>query len=246
MRFAIYIASAVIGVPLELMVIAGLLRGGYRKFPLIFVYSILNFLATIVEIPSTVAFYMGVAGAGRLAADYWWNNEALFQVLNYLIVMSLIYQAAAELRSRRIVRVSLFAGGLLFAGVTFLVEYNPALPRGLWMTSWTRDLNFCFAVLDLAPWAFLIGRKDKDERVLLLSGGMGVLLTGEAIGTALRQMALKNRSHALALSGGLIMMLSNLVFLFVWWQAFRPARQRNPRARVAPLPSPEREPPALR
>jgi hypothetical protein len=252
MRFAIYIASAAIGVPLELMVIAGLLRGAYRKFPLVFVYSILNFLATVVEIPSTVAFYRGVAGAARTSADYWWNNEAVFQVLNYLVVMSLIYQATAELRSRRILRISLFAGAILFAGITFFVHYNPTLPLpGLWMTPWTRDLNFCSAILDLALWSLLIGRREKDARVLLLSGGMGVMFTGEAIGGSLREIALKDRSHALALSGGLIMMLSNLMFLFVWWQAFRPARQRNPKAGVAPLPrelppaSPEQRPPAL-
>src|SRR5450432_139 len=239
MRFAIYIASALIGVPLELMVIAGLLRGGYRKFPLVFVYSILNFLATVVEIPSTIAYYRGVAGAGTTSADYWWNNEAVFQVLNYLVVLSLIYQATAELRSRRILRVSLFTGAILFAGVTFFVHYNPTLPfPGLWKTPWTRDLNFCSAALDMALWALLIGRREKDERVLLLSGGMGVMFTGEAIGESLRQLAQRDRSHALALSGGLIMMLSNLVFLFVWWRAFRPARQRNSEARVAPRTSP--------
>ena len=247
MRFAIFIAGVAIGVPLELMIIAALLRGGYRKFPLVFVYSILNFLATVVEIPSTVAFYRGVAGAARMSADYWWNDEAVFQVLNYLIVMSLIYQATAELRSRRILRVSLFAGAILFAGVTFFIHYDPTLTLpGLWMTPWTRDLNFCSAIVDLALWVLLIGRREKDQRVLLLSGGMGVMFAGEAIGESVRQLALRDQSHAISLFGGLIMMLSNLMFLFVWWQAFRPVRQPSPKAGVAPLPHPEEGPPALR
>jgi len=162
-----------------------------------------------------------------------------------LVVMSLIYQATAELRSRRILRLSLFAGAILFAGVAFFVHYNPNILTGLWMTSWTRDLNFCSAILDLALWALLIGRKEKDQRVLLLSGGMGVMFSGEAIGESLRQLAQRDRSSGLALSGGLIMMLSNLVFLFVWWQAFRPARQRHLKAGVAPLPRPEQGPSAL-
>jgi hypothetical protein len=245
MRFGIFVTGVVVGVPLELMIIAGLLRGGYRKFPLVFVYSILNFLATVVEVPATVAFYRGVAGAEKTFASYWWNNEAVFQVLNYLVVMSLIYQATAELRTRRVLRVSLFAGAILFAGVTFIVHYDPTLATGLWMTPWTRDLNFCSAVLDLALWALLIGRREKDEQVLLLSGGMGVQFTGEAIGGSLRQLAQKDRSLLLARSGSVIMLLSNLVLLFVWWRAFRPARQRHPQARVAPLPSPERGPRAL-
>jgi cbb3-type cytochrome oxidase subunit 3 len=247
MRFAIHMTGVVIGVPLELMIIARMLRGGYRKFPLVFVYSILNFLATVVEFPSMVAFYYrGVVDAGRTSADYWWNNEAIFQVLNYLVVMSLIYQATAQLRSRRILRVSLFAGAILFAGVTFLVHYNPTILTGLWMTPWTRDLNFCSAILDMTLWALLIGRKEKDQRVLLLSSGMGVQFTGEAIGGSLRQLAQKDRSRALSLTGGVIMMLANLVLLFVWWHAFRrPARQRHLNAGVAPLPRPEEGPPAL-
>src|SRR5450432_3034 len=191
-RFAIYIVSVAIGVPLELLVIGEMLRGGYRKFPLVFAYSILNFLATVVEIPATLAFYRGVAGAARTSADYWWNNEAVFQVLNYLVVMSLIYQATADLKTRRVLRVFLFAGALLVGGITFCVHYNPALLPGEWMTPWTRDLNFCSAILDMALWALLIGRKEKDERVLLLSGGMGIQFAGEAIGGSIRQLALKD------------------------------------------------------
>lgn len=242
MRFAIYIASVVIGVPLELLVIGGMLRGGYRRFPLVFVYSILNFLATVVEIPSTVAYYRGVVGADRTSAAYFWNNEAVFQVLNYLVVMSLIYQATAELRSRRILRLSLFAGATLVAAVAFFIHYDPTAIRGVWMTVWTRDLSFCSAVLDMALWALLIGRREKDECVLLLSGGMGIQFAGEAIGSSIRQLALRDRSSALSLFGGVIMMLSNLVFLFVWWRAFRPARQLNPKPKVVPLPSPEQGP----
>jgi hypothetical protein len=245
MRFAIFIAGVAIGVPLELMIIAALLRGGYRKFPLVFVYSILNFLATVVEVPATWAFYRGVAGADRTSASYWWNNEAVFQVLNYLVVMSLIFQATAKLRSRRILRLSLFAGAILFAAVTFFIHYNPNILTGLWMTPWTRDLNFCSEVLDVVLWVLLILSREKDERVLLLSGGMGVQFAGEAIGGSLRQLAQKDRSQALALSGSVIMMVSNLVLLFVWWQAFRPARQRHLKAGVAPLPRAEQGPPAL-
>ena len=245
MRFTIFLAGVLVGVPLELMIIAGLLRGPYRRFPLVFVYSILNFLATVVEIRTTWAFYMKVVGAEKIFANYWWNDEAVFQVLNYLVVMSLIYQATAELRSRRILRFTLFAGALLFAGASFFIHYSPSLVTGLWMTPWTRDLNFCSAVLDMALWALLIGRKQKDEQVLLLSGGMGVQFAGEAIGGSLRQLAQKDRSILLSRTGSLIMMLSNLVLLFVWWRAFRPTRQRVPKTEAAPLPNPQQGPRAL-
>jgi len=89
------------------------------------------------------------------------------------------------------------------------------------MTPWTRDLNLCSAILDMALWALLIASRDKDYCLLLLSGGLGIRFTGEAIGTSLRQLALSTRSRPLSLSGGVLMVLANLVFLYVWWQAFR-------------------------
>jgi hypothetical protein len=232
MRFAIQACGLVIGLPLEIMVIAALLRGGYRRFPLIFVYAILNFLATVVEIPAAWAYLHGVEGSATWLVGYWWNNEAIFQLLNYLVVMSLIFQATAVLQSRRILRASLFLGALLFAGITFLIHYSPQLHTGAWMTPWTRDLNFCSAVLDLALWGLLISMREKDYRVLMLSGAMGIQFTGEAIGGSLRQLSQRDHSRALARSGAILMMVSNLVLLFIWWQAFRTA---PPKKASAPI-----------
>src|SRR5712691_12388813 len=172
MRFAIQVCGWLIGLPLEILVIAALLRGGYRRFPLIFFYAILSFLATVVEIPSAWAYLNGSQGGIKWLAGYWWNDEAVFQFLNYLVVISLIYHATATLRSRRILRVSLFVGAVLFAGITFLLHYNPNGPKGAWMTPWTRDLNFCSAVLDMGLWALLISMKEKDYQVLMLRGAM--------------------------------------------------------------------------
>jgi hypothetical protein len=221
MRFAIQACGLLIGLPLEIMVIAALLRGGYRRFPLIFVYAILNLLATVVEIPPAWAYLHGVQGGAARMVGYWWNDEGVFQLLNYLVVMSLIYQATATLPARRILRGSLFLGALLFAGITFLIHYSPQQLPGAWMTSWTRDLNFCSAVLDLALWALLISMREKDYRVLMLSGAMGIQFTGEAIGQSLRQLSQRDRSLALARSGAILMMISNLLLMFIWWRAFR-------------------------
>jgi hypothetical protein len=152
------------------------------------------------------------------------------QVLVYAVVMSLIYQATSKLRARRIVRVSLIAGAILFAGISFLIHWNPALNTGSFMTPWTRDLNFCSAILDMALWALLIAAREKDHRLLLLSGGLGIQFTGAAMGRSIGQLALRTRSHAMSLSGGVVTLLADLVFLYIWWQALRaepaPARKQ--------------------
>jgi hypothetical protein len=229
MRFAIFLCGVLVGLPLQLLIIAALLRGGcYRRFPLIFIYMIGDFFTTVVELPSAAGYDRGMRWAAITLPAVYWLDEVIMQVLVYAVVMSLIYQATGKLRSRRIVRASLIAGAILFAGISFLIHRDPALNAGSFMTPWTRDLNFSSAILDLALWALLIASREKDHRLLLLSGGLGIQFTGEAIGTSIRQLALRTRSRAISLTGGVTMLLASLVFLYIWWQALRtaPARQR--------------------
>ena len=228
MRFAIQLCGLVIGLPLQILIIGTLLRGGYRRFPFLFAYVVGDFMTTVVEVPSAVGYYQGRQWAAVAFPAVHWFNVVVMQVLVYAVVMSLIYQATGALRARRIVRASLIAGAILFAGISFLIHWNPALNRGSFMTPWTRDLNLCSAILDMALWALLIAWREKDNRLLLLSGGLGIQFTGEAIGTSIVQLALSTRSRALSLSGGVVIVLANLMFLYIWWQAFR-------RAPVAPL-----------
>ena len=227
MRFAIQFCGVLIGLPLELLIIATLLRGGYRRYPFILVYTIADFLTTVIELPSALGYVRGMPWAADALASVYWLDEAILQVLVYSVVMSLIYQATARLRSRRIVRASLIAGALLFAGISFLVHWNPALNVGSFMTPWTRDLNFCSAILDLALWALLIASREKDHRLLLLSGGLGIQFTGEAIGEATRDLAIRSHSRPISLFGNSLIMLTNLLFLYIWRQALRTAPVRR-------------------
>ena len=228
-KFAIQLCGWATGFPLEILVISALLRTGYRKFPLIFVYAIVDFLTTVAEIPSNWAYYMGDRNAIATRADWYWIDETILQVLIYAVVMSLVYRATEKLRSRRIVRASLISGAILFALISLLVHFNPLVNRGTWMTPWTRDLNFCSSILDLALWAMLLASREKDYRLLMLSGGLGVQFTGETIGEAIRALGSRHRSRATVFTGNVIGMLADLTLLYVWWQAFRAPNNGTPK-----------------
>ena len=88
------------------------------------------------------------------------------------------------------------------------------------MTPWLRDLNFCSAVLDLALWALLIGRK-RDHQLLLLSGALGVQFTTGAIGSSLQDLAIRSHSRPISLAGGLIVMVGTVFRMYIWWRALR-------------------------
>lgn len=238
MRFALQVTGLAVGIPLEILIIAVMLRGGYRRFPFIFLYSVVDLLATIVELPSAVDYVRGRASSTTLASLYW-MDETLLQLLIYLAVMSLIYEATAKLQSRRILRTCLILGAPVIAGTSFLLHYHPALNFGSLMTPWLRDLNFCSAVLDLALWTLLLGSRNRDRQILLLSGALGIQFSGVAIGESIQQLAIQSRSRPISLTGSLIVMLANLLRLYLWWRALKavpettPAKiQREPSART--------------
>jgi hypothetical protein len=206
------------------MVIATLLRGQYRRYPFILAFVVGEFLAVSSEIPAYWAVYRGVKHATGQRTWLWSLNEVLLQALLYAIVISLIYQAAVKLKSRRVVSSAIVLGAIAFAAGSFLVHSHASeatVSIGAWLTPWTRDLNFCSAFLDLGLWTMLISSREKDSGLLLISGGLGIRFTGEAIGESIRQLAFRQRSSTLSLTGSVVISVVDLLCLYVWWRALR-------------------------
>lgn len=216
---------------MELMVIAALLRGQYRRFPFLLAFLVAEFLAVAAEIPAYWAVYRGLSQAKKQQGGLFVLDEVVLQALIYAVVISLIYQAAKSLKSRRMVAVGVVIGAIVFAGVSFAVHQSGSLVPGAWVVGWSRDLNFCSAVLDLGLWTLLISSRQKDSRLLLISGGLGLRFTGEAIGSSLRQLAISHRSRRLSLTGGIMGTFVDLLCLFIWWQALR---DKSPATVVSP------------
>jgi hypothetical protein len=220
MDLAIQICSYVIGLSLQLLAIAAFLRGGYRRYPFGFAYLIIGFLTAVAEIPASIAYYYG-NGHNKLYIKLYWVDDGVREVLLFSVVISLIYIATSRLDARRMVRLSLISGAVLFVGLSFAIHYNYQLKIGQWMTPWTRDMKVCATILDLALWALLIGSKKSDQQLLLLSGALGIKFSGNAIGESIRTIANRNQSHGLATMGGTLGLIADFVFLFIWWQALR-------------------------
>jgi hypothetical protein len=222
MRTALQYAGWLIGLPLELLIVAALTRGSFRRFPFLLFYSVALFLTTVLEISVYEAYSSGIR-LTHSRAFYYWLDEGIRQALLFAVVISLVYRASAPLRLHGLIRCFLVLGAVVFAGATFVIHYDPSAVVGEWMTLWTRDLNFSSAVLDLALWAMLIGSKYKETQLLLLSGALGIQFTGEAIGQSLRHLLPWSLSP-----GDVMTLLANLACLWIWWQALRPPR-RHPR-----------------
>ena len=204
------------GLPLELMVIAALLRGDYRRYPFVFLYAVVDLLTTIIEIQPAISHISANPAAKRQFALMFWVDERIMQVLVFLLVISLVYSATKHLRPRRTLLTGIICGTLLVAAISFWIHYDPTPPTGRYMTRWTRDLNFSAAILDLGLWALLIGSRQKDYKLLLITGALGIQFTGGAIGQSLRDAA-----PAIVTAASDFTVITNLARLYIWWQVFR-------------------------
>jgi hypothetical protein len=205
-----------IGLPLELLIIGSLLRGSYRRFPFLLLYSVALFLTTVIEISVNQAYFSGIRFAYS-PATYYWVDEAIRQALIFAVVISMIYLATDNLQSRRLIRAVIVAGALILAGGSFLVHYDShVIAAGRWMTLWVRDIDFAAAFLDLGLWTLLLASRYKDTQLLMLSGGLGLQFAGEAIGQSLRYLFPWPLSP-----GDLVDLITNLAGLWLWWQALR-------------------------
>lgn len=199
---------------LQVLVIGSLRRGGYKDYPFVFIYSLVLIMTTVVD---------GAAHADANIRDWaqgFYRNEALRQLLLFTVVMSLMDRAMAGRSYRGRVRffLMLAATVAVLISVSIHWESHPAL----WATQVGRDLSFGSVILTLLLWVTLISSRRKDAQLLMVTGGLGLQFTGEAIGQSIRQISHHNRT--LLFMGNGLMIASHLIRLYVWREAFR----RNP------------------
>jgi hypothetical protein len=238
MQLVLQITAYLIGLSLEVMVMAVMVRGPWKRYPFVFTYVLGDFLTTVLEIRPGLQYETATAQAKKSFALLYWWDEQVMQVLVFLLVISLLYRAAAHLKARNTLLAGVICGSLLFAGITFLIYFDPTpgVAMGKWMTPWLRNLNFSAAILDLGLWALLIGARRKDYTLLLLSGGLGIQFTGGAIGQALRHMA-----HSSVQLTAYFITLSSLACLYIFWQAFHIRLQETSGASDLKLKEPQRQ-----
>jgi hypothetical protein len=196
------------------LIITSLLGGSYKDFPFLFGYLLSVLFGTVAG----SAAYFTPALLSEYTRHYW-IAETVQQVLVFCLVISLIHRT---LKGRGRV-LSWFGLGLVVIALV-AIQGMPSANLSWWMTQLSRNLSFCAVLLNLVLWMSLIRHRPEDRRLLLISGGLGVQMAGKAIGHSLRQM-----SRGLITPGNMLIVLSHLLCLFIWWQAFREPGLRTSR-----------------
>jgi hypothetical protein len=229
MSLVLQVFGYVAAITLQVLILQAMRRGGWRRYPFLFLYVVVDLITNLIEVKPRLSYdTLSPLEKREFLWLFWWD-ERIIQATLFLLVISLIYRASTDVRPRRMLLAALVGGSLLVALISALVFYDPNVTTGKWMTLWSRNMNFCAAILDLLLWATLIRTRQRDQRVLMISGALGLQFTAGAIGQALRDV-----SHGTVDFTAVLMVSGNLSCLYLWWQAFRTKSRRLPAQHEAP------------
>jgi hypothetical protein len=209
MRQGIQWTLWVVGLGLQFMVLSALLAGPLRDFLAVFVYSSVLFLTTVIEIFAS----SDQRSNNELWQHVFWACDFARLAGLYGVVISLISRSVQEPAKRDSVRRLLVTLSIVLWAGSFYIHSEKSL--GFVMMSVSRNLSFCLALVNLALWFTLIAGSRRDSTLLMVTGGLGIQMTGEAIAQSLRQM-----SRLTFFIGDSAAILSHFLCLFIWWQAF--------------------------
>jgi hypothetical protein len=202
------------GLALQFLVLSALGRGAWRRYPFLLLFTSVLSATTISDI------YMYLTVRDRdLWLTYYWSAEVMRQTAVFLLVAG--FAVSATPPSARgaglALRVAVLTGALYWAGCLALT-HDP--DRSQWMTRFVRNLSFGSAVVNLGVWFYLISTGQRRVITLLLAGGLGIQMTGEAIGQSLRQMFPHNYEI-----GNVVGVVAHFACLLIWWRALSSEKQ---------------------
>ena len=207
----------IIGLTFQYLVTQALLSGPFRQFTVIFAYLLCLAITTITDI----LMRLDVGKLGSTYIRYYWAMDLLRESAVYAVVISLVLHAMPDSRRRAALLRLLVALALLFWVGSIVIYQDPHVSK--WMTKVVRNLSFCSAVATLVLWFVLIASEKRDTRLLVITGGLGLQMTGEAIGQSLIQI-----SKSTQVLGVLTLMFAHFLCLYIWWRAFSTSPESSP------------------
>lgn len=225
--FSVWNALGIIGAILQLTIVWLLLKGPYRTYPLLLVYCLARLATTGIEIAVSLA-----GGVNTRKYFYvYWTNDAILKGLLFLLVIVLIYQAMEGNPKRATVGRWL---GLVVIGAGAIITLLAYNEPGGWpkrLTIIGGRIAFSAALLNVVLWTALLKQPRRDVQLMLVSAGLGIEVTGEAIAHSLRQMISRGGPVFIP---DLFLVATHFLSLYIWWRAFRGAT--TPQAKPASLP----------
>jgi hypothetical protein len=224
-----YFLSTVLSTLLLIGAIHAMLAGVWRRYPVLFAYICLTFT---LSAPMSMAFLAGGATWTGVSRSAYWILSLSMQLCGVVLVLALLRRAGERRPGivRMVAWLSLAFLAALGGSVSWHSDVLSAGHPNRWMTFVSRDVAIVSAGLNLLLWSVLLSSRRRDHTLLLVSAGLGLQCTIDAIGHALRFFPNELRE-----AGNFIISAGSILTSYLWFRVFQPAAFRTlGRMRTAP------------
>ncbi len=206
-----YVAP-LIALLLQALVIFRFLDRRNRNYPLAILFTLILFLLTVFAYTlrlraDLIPFTVGFSDAYNVA-------DLCTYILLLLLMLQLTHKTLEQLREPTQMVWVLAGVSTLIAITSYLFfEHDPTRTRQV--------VSFWMVLLNLFWWTLLLRKQKVERRVMLLSTGIGLMMTGQVIGDGILILGHNKKWYFIA--AYLIMYLTHYACLYSWFSAFRPS-----------------------
>ncbi|GEM_PF-1127778 len=207
---------------LQALVLSRFLNARNRDYPLAIVFSLVLFLLTIAAYFFDTFRELLPRDANTTFDQKFVLTYSAADLFMHVLLLALMLQLirktlrSLDLNSRIIIPLALIS---FLVAITAFNYYGGALNRKtLFQTR--QVVSFWMVLLNLYWWTLLLRKRQLDRRVLLLSAGIGLMMTGQVIGDGIASIA--GFRDWVAELANLVMYGTHFACLYTWYSAFRP------------------------
>lgn len=218
---------------MQLLVLSRFFDRRNRDFPLATFYSaVLPLITASVYLISSP--YASAKLSGQASQQYlliYAGADLLMHILLLAIMLQLTGRSLRLLKMSPSVFYAMIGVSVLVLVGASWYFYNDS--KTLFQAKFSnirRYVSVYLVILNLLWWGFLIRSKKFDRRILLLSAGIGLQMTGQVITDSLYSIGVElNKDGAIWMSLGVyIGFLTHFLCLYCWLRAFSPANASLP------------------
>ena len=218
------------GPPLALVLQASLLYRFLdrrnRDYPLAIVFILLLFLLTLATYFFTAIRQLLLQYTTTTFDKSFLDVYSAGDLLMHLLLLGLMLQLtrktlnSLELGTRIVIPLALIS---CLIGISAYQYFAPD-PRTIQLLRTRQVVSFWMVLLNLYWWTLLLRKRQLDRRVLLLSAGIGLMMTGQVIGDGILSIISRGARQEWAGVGAiLVMYLTHFACLYAWYNAFSPS-----------------------
>lgn len=173
----------VVGNALDGLLVILILRGPFRKYPILLAYSVVQLATSLIE-----AWIASEYGKTHPYYSRWYyGDEVTVSLLLFLTVIILTYRALEG--AKMVLPAGKMLGGVALTAILLpFVIYHENYFKMRWFANASQILNFGGALMNLVLWSALLVNRRGDRQLLTVSAGLGVLVTTTAICFGIRTL----------------------------------------------------------